>query len=312
MLVGLLGFGNKVSRAAFSACNARIGTDNGCYIEAGSRRSGPGFSRGLRGQELLRGEVRDVKREDGAVRPRQMEQEHRMFGRMRPGVSRSIYRASNSCPCVRCRPCRRSGRVPQKPGQDQALFHGRTRVRISSIFTKNELTLKPSAVSPSYLNFMPWCCHPKPKFRLLCSVRCRMRTPEVTYCCRNGANANSAIIVSVTPADYGSDEPLAGIEFQRRLEEKAFFCRMGENPGRALRRFFGYRNDRTYPDGIYPCNQGTVDVCRRKSVLPDSLSEAFIEGMEQFGHRIPGFDDANAVVSGIESRTSLSSEDCPR
>lgn len=47
-----------------------------------------------------------------------------------------------------------------------------------------------------------------------------------------------------------------------------------------------------------------MDVCRRKSVLPDSLSEAFIEGMEQFGHRIPGFDDANAVVSGIESRTS--------
>ena len=45
---------------------------------------------------------------------------------------------------------------------------------------------------------------------------------------------------------------------------KGIFCRMWENPGRALRRFFGYRNDRTYPDGICPCNQGTVDVCRRQ------------------------------------------------
>ncbi len=42
------------------------------------------------------------------------------------------------------------------------------RVRISPIFTKNEFTLKPSLLSPSYLEFlMPWCCHPKPKFSLL-------------------------------------------------------------------------------------------------------------------------------------------------
>ena len=58
------------------------------------------------------------------------------------------------------------------------------------------------------------------------------------------------------------------------------------------------------PTEFVPAIKGQWTFADVKSVLPDSLSEAFIEGMEQFGHRIPGFDDANAVVSGIESRTS--------
>lgn len=92
----------------------------------------------------------------------------------------------------------------------------------------------------------------------------RIAVNGMSYSGRNGANANSAIIVSVTPADYGSDEPLGRHRISAQAGRKGIFCRMWENPGRALRRFFGYRNDRTYPDGICPCNQGTVDVCRRK------------------------------------------------
>ena len=58
------------------------------------------------------------------------------------------------------------------------------------------------------------------------------------------------------------------------------------------------------PSEFVPAIKGQWTFAAVKSVLPDSLSEAFIEGMEQFGHRIPGFEDANAVVSGIERRTS--------
>lgn len=58
----------------------------------------------------------------------------------------------------------------------------------------------------------------------------RIAVNGMSYSGRNGANANSAIIVSVTPADYGSDEPLAGIGFQRRLEEKAFSAGCGKIP----------------------------------------------------------------------------------
>ena len=50
----------------------------------------------------------------------------------------------------------------------------------------------------------------------------RLAVNGMSYHSRAGENANSAIIVTVTPKDYGSDHPLAGMEFQRKLEEKAF------------------------------------------------------------------------------------------
>lgn len=52
----------------------------------------------------------------------------------------------------------------------------------------------------------------------------------MSYSGRSGRNANSAVIVSVTPEDFGADGPLAGIEFQRRLEEKAFYLGSGKIP----------------------------------------------------------------------------------
>ena len=132
----------------------------------------------------------------------------------------------------------------------------------------------------------------------------RIAVNGMSYSGRNGANANSAIIVSVTPADYGSDEPLAGIEFQRRLEEKAFSAGSGKIPVERYGDFSDTATTGHIPTEFVPAIKGQWTFADVKSVLPDSLSEAFIEGMEQFGHRIPGFDDANAVVSGIESRTS--------
>ena len=132
----------------------------------------------------------------------------------------------------------------------------------------------------------------------------RIAVNGMSYSGRNGANANSAIIVSVTPADYGSDEPLAGIEFQRRLEEKAFSAGSGKIPVERYGDFSDTATTGHIPTEFVPAIKGQWTIADVKIVLPDSLSEAFIEGMEQFGHRIPGFDDANAVVSGIESRTS--------
>lgn len=52
----------------------------------------------------------------------------------------------------------------------------------------------------------------------------------MSYSGRDGKNANSAIIVSVTPKDFGSEHPLAGIEFQRKLEEKAYQAGGGKIP----------------------------------------------------------------------------------
>ncbi|MCM1135652.1 MAG: FAD-dependent oxidoreductase [Clostridium sp.] len=66
----------------------------------------------------------------------------------------------------------------------------------------------------------------------------RLTVNGMSYSGRNGKNANSAIIVSVTPEDYGSSHPLAGIEFQRRLEERAFEIAGGKVP---VERYGEYR-----------------------------------------------------------------------
>ena len=132
----------------------------------------------------------------------------------------------------------------------------------------------------------------------------RIAVNGMSYSGRNGANANSAIIVSVTPADYGSDGPLAGIGFQRSLEEKAFCAGNGKIPVERYGDFSGKATTGHIPEDFVPAIKGQWTFADVKSILTDSLTEAFEEGMEQFGHMIPGFDDENAVVSGIESRTS--------
>lgn len=62
----------------------------------------------------------------------------------------------------------------------------------------------------------------------------------MSYHDRSGENANSAVIVTVTPDDFGSDHPLAGISFQRSLEEKAYQAGQGKVP---VQRFGDFKKD---------------------------------------------------------------------
>ena len=65
----------------------------------------------------------------------------------------------------------------------------------------------------------------------------RLAVNGMSYHARAGENANSAIIVTVTPEDYGSEHPLAGMEFQRKLEERAFRAGGGKIPVQRLEDF---------------------------------------------------------------------------
>ena len=141
----------------------------------------------------------------------------------------------------------------------------------------------------------------------------------MSYSGRDGVNANSAVIVTVTPEDFGSDHPLAGVAFQRRLEEKAFELGQGRIP---VQRYGEFRERVTGKAGTrqpkaQPCNtpqEGENPVepqCRGEyvwadlsSLLPKECNEAFIDGMESFGRQIRGFDRPDAVLLGVESRTS--------
>ncbi len=139
----------------------------------------------------------------------------------------------------------------------------------------------------------------------------RLAINGMSYSGRDGKNANSAIIISVTPKDYGSTHPLAGIEFQKKLEEKAFNIGKGEIPverygtfKKALGKKISANNKKQIPEEFSPCIKGKWCYAGVHEILPEKLNEAFLEGMEQFGKIIKGYDHEYALIEGIESRTS--------
>lgn len=141
----------------------------------------------------------------------------------------------------------------------------------------------------------------------------RLAVNGMSFSRRNGENANSAVIVSVTPEDYGENHPLAGIAFQRRLEERAFEIGEGNIPVERYGSFkaavTGLREDKgsgkvRLPENFGPCIKGKWAYRPVHQILPQPLNKAFVEGMEEFGRKIKGFNDENVLIEGVESRTS--------
>lgn len=169
----------------------------------------------------------------------------------------------------------------------------------------------------------------------------RLAVNGMSYSGRNGRNANSAIIVSVTPKDFGSEHPLAGIAFQRTLEERAYEVGQGCIPAqrygifrecvtgniregdlRKERETQGEQELQKEQDlqgkqnlskalgkpgeaeELQPCCKGAYRWADVSRILPEECNRAFVEGMEVFGRQIKGFDREDAILLGVESRTS--------
>ncbi len=126
----------------------------------------------------------------------------------------------------------------------------------------------------------------------------------MSYSGRDSENANSAIVVTVSPEDYcRKGDPLSGIAFQRGLEEAAYACGDGKIP---VQRFGDFcENVATAEFGeIRPQCKGTYTSANLRTILPDALNKCIIEGIQSFGRKIPDFDSPDALLSGVESRTS--------
>ncbi len=140
----------------------------------------------------------------------------------------------------------------------------------------------------------------------------------MSYSGRDGNCANSAIIVSVTPEDYGSSHPLSGVDFQRQLEKKAFklaggkipaqrygdFCRCVEKTQRPGEISVDDSISGKVESAFSPACKGSFAWADLSGILPEECNMAFIEGMETFGRQIRGFDREDTILLGIESRTS--------
>lgn len=125
----------------------------------------------------------------------------------------------------------------------------------------------------------------------------------MSYSDRGGENANSAIIISVMPDDFEDKGPLSGMYFQRDLEKRAYEAAKGAIP---VQRLEDYRMNRASGEegSIKPCMKGKYAFANLRGILPDFLEEAFLDGMEQFGRKIPDFDHKDTILAGIEARTS--------
>ena len=125
----------------------------------------------------------------------------------------------------------------------------------------------------------------------------------MSYHGRAGENANSAVIVTVTPQDYGTDHPLSGVEFQRELERRAWEEGSGCVPVQRFEDFCA--NKKTVELGcIKPNIKGHYRLGNVRNIFPEELSLSIQEGIGAMDHKIRGFVDKDVLLSGVESRTS--------
>jgi uncharacterized FAD-dependent dehydrogenase len=119
---------------------------------------------------------------------------------------------------------------------------------------------------------------------------------------RNSPFANSALVVNVTTADFGGDDPLAGVRFQRHWEQKAFLAGGGgyQAPAQNLLAFLKQPGKATASSSYRP---GIVEA-ELDPVLPSYIIQTLREGLPEFGRKMRGFVSAEATLIGIESRTS--------
>ena len=132
----------------------------------------------------------------------------------------------------------------------------------------------------------------------------RVVTNGMSQYSRDERNANSAIVVGITPADYPGG-PLAGIAFQRHWEERAFALG-GSNydaPAQLVGDFLGGRAS-TGLGTVVPSYKPGVQLCDLAETLPDFALAAMREALPAFARQIRGFDQHDAILTAIETRTS--------
>ena len=125
----------------------------------------------------------------------------------------------------------------------------------------------------------------------------------MSYRARDGKNANSAIIVSVNPDDFGSDHPLAGIEFQRKLERKAYEIGQGKIPVQLFGDFCKNQESTAF-GSVVPQIKGAYTFGNVRQIFPKEIGDSLEIGIKSFDRQIQGYANEDTILSGVESRTS--------
>lgn len=133
----------------------------------------------------------------------------------------------------------------------------------------------------------------------------RLVTNGMSYYNRDKDNANSALVVTVGPEDFGGNNPLAGMEFQRHYEGLAY--KVGGGDYTAPVQLVGdFLKDRvsTRLGNIIPSYKPGFEFKELKNCLPKDVTQALTEGLLSFDKKVKGFAREDAVLTGVETRTS--------
>ena len=122
---------------------------------------------------------------------------------------------------------------------------------------------------------------------------------------RDEENANSAILVNVTPNDLNSSDPLAGMYFQKELEEKAFILG-GKNYYAPIQRVEDFLNNKksTFIGEVKPSYKPGVTLSNLQEILPDFVIKTLKEGIIYFDSKLKGFGLPDSILTGVETRSS--------
>lgn len=133
----------------------------------------------------------------------------------------------------------------------------------------------------------------------------RAVTNGMSLYARDGENINGGLLVSVGPSDYGGEGPLAGIAFQRALEERSYAAGGGGYfaPAQRVEDFLA-RRPSAGPGRVRPTYRPGVTWGDLWQVLPDFICQALAEALPILDRKLPGFAQGDAVLTAVESRSS--------
>ena len=150
-----------------------------------------------------------------------------------------------------------------------------------------------------------FCVCPGGEVVAAASEQQRAVTNGMSHYARDGQNINGGLLVSVTPEDFPGDGPLAGIAFQRQLEERAFEAGGGGfiAPAQRVEDFLAHRAS-TAPGKVIPTYRPGVRWCDLWDVLPDFVCQSLEKALPELDRKLPGFAAGDAVLTAVESRSS--------